>query len=98
MAKRQYALLAAEREKECPHELVAYRGTIPNTGPRICRMCGTINPKEAKKTWLRCEDCHRHNFVEVSDFQHIEDSAARCPECGGKMKNNATHRPRTGWR
>lgn len=41
MAKKQYALNPSEREKECTHELgFAYTGTIPCTGPRICRMCG----------------------------------------------------------
>lgn len=42
MALKKYALGPAEREKECTHEMgFHYRGTMPNTGPRICSMCGT---------------------------------------------------------
>ncbi len=42
MALKKYALDPAEREKECTHEMgFPLRGTVPNTGPRICRMCGT---------------------------------------------------------
>ena len=39
--KKRYALVASEREKECPHVHVPFTGSIPCTGPRVCSMCGT---------------------------------------------------------
>jgi len=38
--KKIFALIPSERSKECPHEHMHYRGTIPCTGPRVCSMCG----------------------------------------------------------
>ena len=38
--KKQFALLASEREKECTHEHMAWTGSIPNTGKWACKMCG----------------------------------------------------------
>lgn len=49
MISKRFALLPSEREKPCPHEMVAYIGRIPCTGPRVCRMCGTVEPREEAK-------------------------------------------------
>lgn len=38
--KQRFALIPAEREKECEHLHMPYRGSIPCTGPRVCTMCG----------------------------------------------------------
>jgi len=47
MAKKIYALIPAERDKECVHDTgFPYRGTIPGTGSRVCRMCGTEVPSD----------------------------------------------------
>ena len=37
---KRFALIPAEREKECTHEWLHFRGTIPCTGPKVCSMCG----------------------------------------------------------
>ena len=39
--KKQFALLTSEREKECPHDHMAWTGSIPCTGRWACTMCGT---------------------------------------------------------
>ena len=42
MAKKIYALIPAEREKDCDHALgFPCRGRLPCTGPRVCPLCGT---------------------------------------------------------
>lgn len=51
MAKKIYALFPEERERECDHPSgFPYRGQVPCTGPRVCRMCGThLEDAEAEK-------------------------------------------------
>jgi hypothetical protein len=40
VAKKRFALLPEEREKDCDHSHMPYRGSVPCTGPRACTMCG----------------------------------------------------------
>ena len=37
---KRFALIPSERERECTHEWLHFRGSIPCTGPRVCSMCG----------------------------------------------------------
>ena len=70
MAKKQYALDPAEREKECTHELgFAYRGSIPCTGPRICYMCGERGGMEV----MTAED----GRAEIRDIMHQAEGRRR---------------------
>ena len=48
-AKKKNALVPSEREKDCPHNLGAWSGEVPNTGTFKCKMCGTeLDPKTKK--------------------------------------------------
>lgn len=38
--KKRFAQLPDEREKPCPHKMVAYSGRVPCTGLLRCLMCG----------------------------------------------------------
>ena len=42
MAKKRWALIPSEREKECTKHLAAWTGEIPLTGQFVCRLCGTL--------------------------------------------------------
>ena len=47
LAKKVYALVPAEREKECDHPAgFAYTGRVPCTGPRVCYLCGTVQTQD----------------------------------------------------
>ena len=37
---KRFALIPEEREKECTHEWMHFRGSMPCTGPKVCSMCG----------------------------------------------------------
>ena len=40
MIRKKNALLTAERKNACLHEHGQFIGSVPNTGPFVCRMCG----------------------------------------------------------
>jgi len=37
---KRFALIPEEREKECNHAFLHFRGSMPCTGPKVCSMCG----------------------------------------------------------
>lgn len=41
MIRKRLAQDVNEAQKECHHLHMHYRGAIPNTGPRVCSMCGS---------------------------------------------------------
>jgi hypothetical protein len=50
-----YALVPAERVKACSHPFLAYHGRVPNTGPRVCSMCGATEDEIQESALLNLE-------------------------------------------
>ncbi len=44
-SRKVLALVPSERERWCDHALAAYGGSVPGTGPIVCRMCGSRLPR-----------------------------------------------------
>jgi len=49
VAKKRWAMVASETEKECDHQFMAWSGKMPCTGIRRCSMCGLTETEIEKE-------------------------------------------------
>ena len=83
--KKRLALIPSEREKECEHERLHYRGAIPCTGPKVCDMCGLredeilLHRKVAKLFCARVkEEIGAENLSKAVALNRTEKDANVC--------------------
>ncbi len=74
MAKRKFAL--TDRDQECTDHHWSYTGTIPNTGPQKCTLCGT---QREGRYEIKCNECKA--AVGRTDSVQRSAEGGMCDEC-----------------